>query len=234
MADDDDWDSESFAAPSFAVTPSFVMPSATMDGDEEEDLTLLEKPEKVAASASQQEAARKKAAQEEETLASRIEFAMLENETPEEKKVRELRQEQEAEARMVARDLGGTAVGSAAPTGGSLTRGIASIPLKNKKDHETFSLTIANKLGGSTAVCNTAFVTDLITRVKANITTEGLDALIASLQTTRDGRKKVEVKAKKSKKELLREQQAHADKYGGMDEEVGQYDSYSNLEDDFM
>lgn len=82
---------------------------------------------------------------------------------------------------MVANDLGGSATVAAAPRA-SATSGIASIPLKNKKDHETFAITVANKLSGSTAVCSTAFMAELATRIKANITTEGLDALIASLQ----------------------------------------------------
>lgn len=239
MADDDDW--ESFSVPSFTAPAAtsagagFVMPSATLDGDDEEDLTLLEKAEVVTPSASQQEAARKKAVAEEEALASRIQFAMLENETPEERKVRELKQVQEAEARMVARDLGGAVGSDSAASGAPVTRGIAAIPLKNKKDHETFSLTVANKLSASTAVCTTAFVADLANRVKANITTEGLDSLIAVLQATRDNRKKVEqVKTKKSKKEIMREQQAHDDKWGGATADYNAYDEYANIEDDFM
>lgn len=56
-----------------------------------------------------------------------------------------------------------------------------------------------------------------------------------SNQITRDSRKKVEqVKTKKSKKEILKEQKAHADKYGGLDDDYGGYDEYSHMEDDFM
>mmetsp|Transcript_14486 Transcript_14486/g.31494 ORF Transcript_14486/g.31494 Transcript_14486/m.31494 type:complete len:237 (-) Transcript_14486:172-882(-) len=236
MSDDEDW--ESFSVPTFAApaataaATSIVLPSSNLDGDEEEDLTLLEQPTTATPSASQQEAARKKAALEAEALASRVEFALLENETPEEKKVRELRQAQEAEARMVANDLGGSAAAPATKV--SAVTGIAAIPLKNKKDHETFAITVANKLGGSTSVCATAFMAELTNRVKANITTEGLDALLANLQAVRDSRKKVEqVTNKKSKKEILKEQKAHADKYGGADED-DYYDSYAALEDDFM
>ena len=177
MSDDEDW--ESFSVPTFAAGGSAAV--VPVD-DDEEDLTLLEQPVVSAPSASQQEAAKKKAAQEADALASRVEFALLENETPEEKKVRERRQAEEAEARMVANDLGGSAaVGGAAPRASSVS-GIAAIPLKNKKDHETFAITVANKLSGSTAVCSSAFMSELATRIKANITTEGLDALIASLQ----------------------------------------------------
>lgn len=54
------------------------------------------------------------------------------------------------------------------------------------------------------------------------------------MQSARDGRKKAEaVNTKKSKKEILKEQKAHADKYGGSAEDE-MYDSYTALEDDFM
>lgn len=176
MADDDDW--ESFSVPTFSAPAG----ASAVVVDDDEDLTLLEEPKIATPSASQQEAARKKAALEAEALASRVEFALLENETPEEKKVRERKQAEEAEAHMVANDLGGSVGAALATSRGSAVNGIASIPLKNKKDHETFAITVANKLSGSTSVCTAAFVSELTNRLKSNITTEGLETLLMSLQ----------------------------------------------------
>jgi hypothetical protein len=181
MADEDDW--ESFSVPTFTAAAAPPLPSAggSKVYEEEEDLTLLEKPVKAAApSASQVEAARKKAALEEQALANRMQFALLENETPEEKKIRERNQAIASDSLLIAADLGGAVSGPASPA--TSVSGVASIPLKNIQDHKNFAIACSSKLSTSTAVTTTAFITELATRLKTNISTEGLDAIIAVLQ----------------------------------------------------
>ena len=235
MSSDDDWENDDAPVLAPTVFKAPTAQSAPLCGDDEEDLTLLQKPEVSAPSESQQAAARKKAQLEEEALASRIEFAKLENETPEERKIRERRQAEEAEARMMTGDLGGVAV--EAPTTVSAARGIAAIPVKTREEHKDFALTVANKLSNSTAICTTAFMTDLTNKLQKNMTIEGLDALLVTLKATRDARKKaVKVDQRKTKKELRQEDEEHGDKYGRAqkDEVEAYYDSYSQMEDDFF
>jgi hypothetical protein len=186
MTDDDgDWENfsvPSFGAPAASAGSAFVAPTSYADNDEE-DLTLKEQAEAklkiVVPSAAQVEANRRKALLEEETLANKLQYALQESETAEEKRLRERRQQEESDLKILAQDMGVDTPSSKG--GGSIVSGVAGIALKTKQDHVNFAITVANKLSPSTQICCTAFATELIGRIKGNISPEGLDSLIATL-----------------------------------------------------
>ncbi len=135
-------------------------------------------------SAAQLVAAKKKAQEEEELLANQLQYALQANETPEEKKLRERRMQEEAEVKLMAKEMGVAVAGSDSPSaqsGVSIVSGVAGFSLKNKQDHTNFAITVANKMSSSTAICTTAFALELVGRIKGNISPEGLDALIQTL-----------------------------------------------------
>lgn len=242
MAEDDgDWENFSvptFGAPTASVGSSFVVPKASYADDEEEDLTLKELAEaklKISVpSAAQVEAHRKKAQLEEETLANKLEYALQESETAEEKKLRERRQQEESDLRILAQDMGVDTPSSRGGGGGSVVSGVAGIALKTKQDHVNFAITVANKLSPSTQICCSAFAAELIGRIKGNISPEGLDSLIAVLTAARATRVTVQaVSTKKSKKELKKETKKQEDIFGGLDDSaLALEDQYAAMEDD--
>jgi hypothetical protein len=177
---DDEGDWENFSVPTFGSSAA-VAPAAA---DEEEDLTLQELkagPAVSAPSASQLAEKERKIRQEEEMLANKLKFALLENETPEQRKLREKKQQEESEMRLMKDDLFGLSEGASNEASSSST-GIAAIPLKTKQDHINFAITCANKLGPSTSIQASTYLMELTNRMKNNLTTETLDALLNTLK----------------------------------------------------
>jgi hypothetical protein len=175
---DDEGDWENFSVPTFGST-AVVAPAA----EEEEDLTLQELkagPAVSAPSASQLAEKERKIRQEEEMLANKLKFALLENETPEQRKLREKKQQEESEMRLMKDDLFGLSEGTSSEA--SSSTGIAAIPLKTKQDHINFAITCANKLGPSTSIQASTYLMELTNRMKNNLTTETLDALLSTLK----------------------------------------------------
>lgn len=231
MADEEDWENEEFTVPTFVAPP---VKAGWDDEDAPEEVsTPVTKPSAAVLAANA-----KKAAEEEAALEAKIRNAKLENETPEEKRLRERKQAEDSEVALASEFLGGgKSVGSS--EGGSTVKGLGAITLKTKQDHMTFGTTVSAKLSQSSAFNIAAFYKTLSkTLENPVVTSEVLDEIIAEINKIRENKAKVEkanktVVVKKSKKELATAAKKHNDKYGGSDY-VDKYDHYNDLEDDFM
>jgi len=147
--------------------------------------------------AQQVEAARKKKEEEEEMLARKIQLALIENETPEERRLRERKQAEEADGQLAGEMFGNGKVESAdslkAKKSASVTTGLAGLALKTKEDHNKFGIAVSAKLlESSTPFHISLFLKECSDRVKDKLTVECLDDIIQSLQAIKDTKKKAE------------------------------------------
>jgi hypothetical protein len=218
------------------------LPTGNWDDDEEEDETLKEEVfVPVELTPAQKALIKKKQEQEELILANKVKNIQLEDETSDQKKVRERKAVEEADS-LLADELFDNVDNNhqvkKAPK--SAAGSIAAINLSNKQDHVNFGITVATKLEKSTAFCVTAFMKEVINRSQDRISAEGLDELHAILTKLKDSRKIAEdAKMKdKGKPKSQKESKAKAKKakeiFGGEYDYQDEYDGYSNMEDDFM
>jgi hypothetical protein len=235
----DEWDDEDFEVPTFAVEkPAEAAPM----WDDEEEQSEAADGVPAAPTAAQIEAAEKKREQEAIILANKMKFAAEANETPEQKKLREKRQAEEADIAASADLFGAAASGPARSGIASLsisrsTSGVESAPLKNIRDHQQFATSITTRFtaSDSTPFNIGAFYTKLTNEIKGKLPVETLQDAIEALQNELEN-KKAPVKkgpAKKSKQQMKVEKKKHEEVFGGDDYE-DKYSHYGDIEDDFM
>jgi len=188
------------------------------------------------------EAAAKKAKEEEATLANKLKFAQLENESADDRRARERRMVEEADNELTG-DLFG--VGAKAKAAGSGTQsiggggkpGLGGIPVSTKADHVNFGILCAKKIESSTSFNIAAFYESFTTNIHAKMSIESLDKTIEILQkirSERDERVAKKVENKKSKTAIKNEKKKHEEVFGGTKYEDEHYDKYGSIEDDFM
>ena len=243
----DSWDDDDFEVPPLPVASDISVPKWN---DEEEDLLEQEANQKIVSpkpTAAAIEAARLKAIEDEKALQTKIQLALLEKETPEERRAREKKQVEDADNDL-AGELFGSKNGSkqkiaeASSNSVNVSKGIASTVLKTKQDHQTFGLTVSQKLAESSAFNVIAFYKSLSKVLESrNIGSEVLEELLVDLKRIKDDKLKIEKPAKqtntkKSMKEIKKVEQNHADKYGtaSKNSDLDKYDHYAAMEDDFM
>lgn len=182
----DDWEDE--------VDDDFVpvvfKPAASKTNWEDEDEE--EVAVKSAPSAAQVLAAAKKAKEEEIRMTNVLKFAILEDETPDEKRARERKQIEDADA-VLAGDLFGGKSSGAVPkaSSASFSSGIAAAPVKSKADHSSFGILCAKKLNDSNAFNIGVFYKSLTEKVQKNMTTETCDELLLILTKVRNNRNRI-------------------------------------------
>lgn len=244
--DDDDFEvSTVFTAPTVATaaaSSSKVVDSWEDEVDETEiELNNKKKIVVVEQSAAQIEAAKKKAKEAEAALEAKLKLAILDNETPEERKAR-IRMEVEKGENVLAQELFDVkdAKGASSSIGGTLgsvTKGLGSMPLKTKQDHSTLGTAIVTKLTDSTTFNIGAFYKSLSKCLESpSVTAETLDDILKDITRIQESKIKA-VKPtvmKKSKKDLAKEAKKHSDVFGGSDNYGDKYDGYNDMEDDFM
>lgn len=166
----DDWDDEEFVVPVLASNAS----NNNWDDEEQEEVKV-----KSTLSAAQIKANAKKAHDEEVRLANVLKYAILEDETPEDKKVRERKQIEDADA-----DLAGELFGKEknSKSSNSVSSSIAGATLKSKLDHTNFGILCAKKLNDSTAFNVAAFYKSLTEKCQKNLTSESCDEILAVFQ----------------------------------------------------
>lgn len=181
---------------------------------------------------------------EEEKLENQLKFALQESETPEQRKARERKQVEDADAALTedlfdAVTLGGP-TSTKRSTSSSSAAGIGGINLKNKEDHVNFGITVSNKLAGSTSFCIQAFVKEVISRNGETLSAESLNdinTVIQKLLTTKKQAADVAAKANKPKTNK-KDQKAKAKKFnetfGGDLDADEEYAGYAGIEDDYM
>lgn len=175
----DDWEDEANFAPA-AAAPTTSGKTYWEDEDEEEVVT------KSAPSAAQLEATAKKVMEEEIRLANVLKFAILEDETPEEKRARERKQIEDADAVLAGELFGGEkSVVTTAKTSGSFSTGVAAASVKSKADHTNFGILCAKKLADSNSFNVGAFYKSFTERIQKNMTTESCDEILAILTKVR-------------------------------------------------
>ena len=154
MADDDDWETADLKVKIPALNKKAW--------DDEEDLVELDAPKPAVPSAATLEAAAKKKKEEEEKLAAALKFASLENETADERKLRERKQVEQADNDLTGELFGGKADGAGQKSSsGSLAGLVAGTALKSKDDHKNFGILCAKKMSDSTAFNVAAFYKSL-------------------------------------------------------------------------
>jgi hypothetical protein len=224
----DSWDDDEFEVPTIAAKP----PAANWD--DEEDNVVVDEDIVAKPSASQVAAQKKKADEEELTFQTKMKLSLLENETPDQKKMRERRQLEEADAELSSDLFTKT---KKAPVSLSAAGGIGSTVLKTIGDHSTFGKTIAAKLKDSSAFNVGAFYKSLNKVLDREISLEVIEEIYQTVSRIRDAKLKEKpagppVVKKKSKKDLAKEKQDHDDKFGGSAKEYN--DEYDNMEDNYM
>jgi hypothetical protein len=203
--------------------------------DEEEDETLKET---VVVATQKSAGVVKKAHEEEAALAIKMEHAMYENESSEQKRLRERKQAEEADVALAGDLFQAKPSGSATAQGPSMVKSIAAVQLKTKDDHTKLGTLIAKRLTDTSAFNVAAFYKALYPALRQpTITTEILDDIMRDIKSVRDSKavaeKPLKTAVKKSKKEIEAESRKHAAKFGGYDTS-DKYDHLSNLEDEFM
>jgi hypothetical protein len=167
-----------------------------------------------------------------------MKMAEIANETADERKLRERRQVEEADAELAgelfdSRNQKGSA---AAPTV-SAAKGIGALSLKTKQDHTSFGSATASKLSESTTFNIGAFFKTVVKVLDTQqVTAETVDEILADLMKIRDTKAKAAktVVTKKSKKDIKAQDRKHSDVFGGS-ETVDRYEEeYGGMEDDFM
>jgi hypothetical protein len=241
----DSWEDDDFEVPPLPGVGSLSVPKWN---DDEEDLLEQEANQKIATpkpTAAAIEAARLRAIEDEKALQTKIQLALLEKETPEERRAREKKQVEDAD-----NDLAGELFGSSIKENSkqksadsvTVPKGIASTVLKTKQDHQNFGLTVSQKLAESSAFNIVAFYKSLSKVLETRaIGSEVLEELLVDLKRIKEDKLKIEKPAKqantkKSIKEIRKVEQNHADKYGtaSKNSDLDKYDHYAALEDDYM
>lgn len=233
-----DWDDDDFEVPVLPAAVTSIKPPAFDDDEEEEDLALKEEVKSVITkpSATVLAAQKKKAEDEERALEAKAKLAAYENETPEQRKLREKLQAEQADAEIAGELFSGGKGGMAAEGTDSITKGLGSMTLKTKDDHTKYGNVTRQKLSGSSGFNVVAFYKTLSKVLdQPAVTGEMVDDIIKDLTAIRDSKAKAAktVVAKKSKKEIEKEEKAHADKFGGSFK-ASKYDHLNDMEDDFM
>lgn len=230
----DSWEDEDFELP---VAPVVNLKN---DWDDEVDEAQVEaKPKAVQLTAAQIEAAKKKAQEADDALAMKVKLATLANETPDERRLRERRQAEEADNELAGElfDTQSHKSGSVAGGSNSSTKGLGSVTLKTKQDHSSFGTATAAKLADSTTFNVGAFFKNLVKVLDTpNVSAETLDDILADINKIRDTKAKAAkaVVVKKSKKDIKGIEKKHNDVFGGSDYVDKYEDSYGGMEDDFM
>jgi hypothetical protein len=164
--------------------------------------------------------------------------AELANETPDERRIRERRQVEEADNELAGElfdtqsQKSGSVVGSV-----SAAKGLGALSLKTKQDHTTFGTATASKLSDSSTFNVGAFFKSLVKVLDGpTVTAETLDDILADITKMRDAKVKAAkaVVGKKSKKEIKGIEKKHNDVFGGSSYVDKYEDSYGGMEDDFM
>ena len=232
-ASDDEWD-----APDLNLGLGTASSGNGGEFDDEVDEVEIEQVDISVPSEATEAAKAKKIAQQEATLKNQVENALRENETAEDKKMRERKAVEDAD-NALTEDLMG--VKKTTKSLGSSTGGIAGISLKTKSEHTSFGITISKKLADSTPHYIAAFYKAMIERLPSKMTGEVLDDMVDVLTKARDAKKATEgesaksLKASKaSKKDIKAKEKRHKDVFGGADAVDEYYEAYGNLEDDFM
>ena len=211
------------------------------DEEEEEDETLKEEVVvPVELTAAQKALIKKKQEQEEITLRNKVQNAQLENETADERRLRERKAVEESDS-LLADELFDNVdnVHEKKKATKSVAGSIAAINLANKQDHVNFGITVATKLEKSTPFCVTAFLKEVVNRSQDQLSAEGLDELHAIFTKLKESRKiaddaKLKDKAKpKSQKAAKKKDKIAKERFGDSDY-YDDYEGFSNIEDDFM
>lgn len=240
----DSWDDDDFVVPSLNEKVASIQIDANDKKwtEEEDELELEQKVVSSGPSAAQVEAQRKKEEQAEVALQMHLKFSALENETVQEKKLRERKQQEDADI-AISGDLFGAGIQSTTPStpGTSSTKGssgLGAISLKTKQEHVNFAILCTKKMSESTPMNIAFFYKSLTDKVKDVLPAETLDEVIAQLTRIREEKKKVEAAnkkvVKKTKKEVVAENARHNDVFGGSDGSSSKYDHLTGMEDDFM
>ena len=174
----DDWEDDFVPAAPFANVKN------DWEGEDEEEEVA-----KVVVSAASIEAAAKKAKEEEIRLANVLKFAVLEDESPDEKKARERKQIEDADAELAGELFGGKSAGIAPKAAVSLSSGIAASAVKSKSDHISFGTLVAKKLTDSNAFNVGVFYKQLTEKISKNLTLESCDEVLAILTKVRNNKR---------------------------------------------
>ena len=240
----DSWDDENFEIPPLplAQANSLKIP-ANWEDDEEEDLLKNELNQKVLPSkpsAAAIEAAERKAREDEIALQTKIKLSMQENETIEERRAREKKQVEESDTNLAGELFGSKKEKIADTSSVIVPKGIASTTLKTKQDHQTFGITVAQKLSDSSAFNIVAFYKSLSKSLESRtINSESIEEILSDIKRIKDEKLKLEKPAKqattkKSKKEILEVEKKHGEMYGNpsKNSKLEKYDHYADMEDD--
>eukprot|EP00981_Chlorochromonas_danica_P012781 scaffold5398_cov240-Ochromonas_danica.AAC.5 len=202
----DSWDDDNYEVPDLASNLAALSLPVVEEVDE-----AITKPKK-ALPIVKTAGVLKKQQQEAEALARKMESSMLNNETTEERKARERKQVEEADAELSRELFRGQVRSEEVPLLHVLNAAnVPSIPLKTIEDHAKLGLGLGLRLADSSAFHLNAFYQSLVPALKqSRITFKMLDDLIRELQEIRNEKALTESAAqpapvKKSKKELMAE-----------------------------
>jgi hypothetical protein len=233
----DSWEDEDFQVPQFKAP---VVSTNSAAWDDEEEAVAADPALPVAPTPAQIEAQRKRQEEEAIKAQNKAKFAAMANESAEDRKARERKAVEDADAELSKELFGKAAVSTpsaAKPVSISSVSG-SNATLKTIGDHRNYAITVANKFtaSASTPFNVGAFYSKLTNELKKTLPVESLQEAIEALTNELEAKKattKKPVVQKKSKKEVQQEKKHHEDVFGG-DFVDDKYSHYSNIEDDFM
>lgn len=241
----DDWEDE-----------VFVLPSTSKAIGNEEDLLEKELAETSIARPADEAAIRHKAEQAEAAFRAKLEAAKEEDETPDQRRLRERRQVEEADHSLTNELFDNGNNGDAnqkvkkapGPTGNasrnfsSSGSGLGSIPLASNQDHFEFGNLVSVRLSDSTSFNIGAFYRGLSKVLKQNnVSMETIEEILSDIGKAKDAKvaakdtgKGKKGESKKSQKDLKKESKRMEDIFGPSNDGYSKYSKYEDIEDDYM
>lgn len=237
----DAWDDEDFEVASLVPRPP---PVAMAWDDEEEEDEEGSRVLTVAEIETKKKRDQKMAAEMQKRKTEALEQAVGDNETAEDKKLRERRQVEDADHELTDELFGGGASAKANKKDDDMV----SLKMKDLKDYLAVAMSLNERFDHKDTKNNhvVAFTKEILRKGEARWETADLTEMILILQNQKDaklkeaaaptkGKKDVKVKAKaKSKAELAKDKKTQYEKFGGNFEDQ-EYDGYADkYEDDFF
>eukprot|EP00752_Nemacystus_decipiens_P009467 g8465.t1 len=239
----DSWEDEEFDLPSAA--PPTTVPVSWEDEEEEEDNTGAVAPG-LAPKMSAAKAA-KSAAEKDARIAAELETRLQLGETAEQRRLRERNRVEEADNDLTEDLFGG---GGARGKGGAAA-GLSALALKNMQDHVKLAIELGDRMESSKPAHMAAFLKELVTKLSAKMTADGLTDVTNHTIMFRDEKREAEERIAKAKanktnvianqrankKKSIKKKKAHSDVFGGDFDGDGIDDvgmDYESKYDDFM
>lgn len=262
----DEWENDDFEPVLDLNAVNISKTVGVAKGDEEEDLLQQELRASQAAAATARTSSVNAAKSNEANAAflNKLKNAEAENETADQRRLRERRQVEEADHELtdelfqgnidqksssqasttslpvkITTNASSISSGAASSSSSAMSKAVGSVVLNSNKDHFDFGNLVSVKLSDSTAFNTAAFYRGLSKALKQpSMTVEVLDDILGEIKKIRDTKAKEtpvgEKGVPKKSKQEVKKDEKRHQDIFGFKDKVDKYSSYEDIEDDYM